>query len=100
MSNPAHLCIAKRIVDAVTVSGNIIHSLLSVATLSNLPECPFARGKPASSIKLRTERLRDTDSGPGRHRHLHNAAPDASWRCFHTRVRLTRGRGEEDGSPR
>ena len=56
--------VAKRIVDAVTVSGTIMYSLLalSLATLSNLPECPFARGKAASSIKLRTERLRDTDS--------------------------------------
>ena len=54
--------VAKRIVDAVTVSDTITHSLLALATLSNLPECPFARGKAASSIKLRTERLRDTDS--------------------------------------
>ena len=53
--------VAKHIVDAVTVSGT---SLLAsfISRYSNLPECPFARGKAASSIKLRTERLRDTDS--------------------------------------
>ena len=56
--------VAKRIVDAVTVSGTIIHSLLAsfISRHSNLPECPFAKGKAASSIKLRTERLLDTDS--------------------------------------
>ena len=57
--------VAKRIVDAVTVSGTIIHSLLASFNSRHSLTYQSARlpeGKAASSIKLRTERLRDTDS--------------------------------------
>ena len=50
--------------DAVTASGTFLHSLLasSLSTLFNLPEYPFAVGKAARSMKLRTKRVHDMDS--------------------------------------
>ena len=45
-----------RVEEAVTASGTFLHSLLasfiSLYTLSNLPEPPFAGGKAARSMKL------------------------------------------------
>ena len=49
--------------DAVTASGTFLHSLLAFfISLFNLPESPFAGGKAARSMKLRTKRVHDTDS--------------------------------------